>query len=311
MSNIEFSFDPSVSSSNQFPAPNSAANGNIVFWNESNISIDLSFQDGTTLYLPAWYHRHKMGFTGNVNVQWAVRAVLNSGTVPLSEVVVESYDEFEDYPPDGPLVRQANGETNATQVGSTLVNTGNVPGTPNIIEIGNTGVGGTNITTLNNSGNFVNGNAAYPGTVSLDNSLITTDGAGHLTLSYNTPLQIKDSGGTPQSILYVNSSNTILQSPTSSGPIQFKSNVGTFWCQVSPNGYAGPTGDNLCRVGSASGTGSGTVSHTLGATPDFMAMSIHVAGSTTTYSYSGETSTQVSVTLNNSLSWFGFLTKRS
>lgn len=135
MSTIVAQFDPTTSTSTQFAAPNSSANGALVFFNESQQSIILSFSDGSNMYLPAWYHRHKCGSFGSVNVSWVIHATLNSGSPPLSVVIVEAYAQGEHFPADGPLVRQANGDTTSTVTGSTLVNTGNPPGTQNIIQI--------------------------------------------------------------------------------------------------------------------------------------------------------------------------------
>lgn len=153
MSDIIFAFDPTTGGQASFPAPNSAANGTLVFWNESNISQIINL-NGNDFYLPAWYNRHFTGAAGNVNVLWQVHTVLNSGQVPTSEVIIEAYYEGEEYPPDGPLVRQANGNTNATTVNNTLVNTNNPPLTPDIIEIQPTDATSPT-TTLDNSGNFV------------------------------------------------------------------------------------------------------------------------------------------------------------
>lgn len=109
MSSIVKQFDPSTSTSTSFTAPNSAANGSLVFWNESNVSVDLTFADGTNMYLPAWYHRKKCGATGSVNVTWAVNTTLNTSQPPMSQIIVEAYTSGETSPSDGPLVRQTNG----------------------------------------------------------------------------------------------------------------------------------------------------------------------------------------------------------
>lgn len=64
---------------------------------------------------------------------------------------------------------------------ATLINTSNTAGTLDIIEVANTTSSG-DITTLDNSGNFKNGNAAFPGTISFDNAKITSDGSGDLSV---------------------------------------------------------------------------------------------------------------------------------
>lgn len=65
----------------------------------------------------------------------------------------------------------------------------------------------------------------------------------------------------------------------------------------------------LTRLGDTSGTGTGTVNHNLGVSPDFMAITTHSVGSQTV-GYDSETATQVHVTAAAGLAWFGFLLKR-
>lgn len=152
MSDIIFAFDPTTGGQASFPAPNSAANGTLVFWNESNVSQIINL-NGNNFYLPAWYNRHFTGAAGNVNVLWQVHTVLNSGQVPTSEVIIEAYYEGEEYPADGPLVRQANGNTNSTVSGAnTVVNTTNVPGS-NWLDIQPTDAASATFS-ADNSGNF-------------------------------------------------------------------------------------------------------------------------------------------------------------
>lgn len=122
MSQIVKQFDPSTAGTTEFAAPNSAANGALVFWNESNISVNLTFANGSIIYLPAWYHRHVCGATGDVNIQWATNTQLSSALPPMSAIIVESYAAGEKFPLDGPLVRQTNGDasvSNATSVTNT------------------------------------------------------------------------------------------------------------------------------------------------------------------------------------------------
>jgi hypothetical protein len=135
MGSIVAEFDPTASTAAQFSAPQSAANGALVFFNESQNSLTLTFADKSTMYLPAWYHRHKCGSTGSVNISWVIHTTLNSGSPPMSMMIVEAFSQGEHFPADGPLVRQTNGSTNSTVTGTTLVNSGNPPGTADIIKI--------------------------------------------------------------------------------------------------------------------------------------------------------------------------------
>lgn len=94
--------------------------------------------------------------------------------------------------------------------------------------------------------------------------------------------------------------------------------TGTYSTQISSTGIrllsggiTGVSGDQLSRLGNSSGTGSGTFNHSVGAVPDFAAVTTHVAGSTQSVGYDSETSTQFHVDTGASLAWFAFLSKRT
>ncbi len=108
--NVVAQFDPSTLSSDTFTVPTSAANGKMVIYNESNISLQLTFQSGDTAYVPAWMAMIYPSPPGNVNITWAVHTVLNSSSPPLSLVIVEIYSQGEFVPGTFPLtlVRQSN-----------------------------------------------------------------------------------------------------------------------------------------------------------------------------------------------------------
>ena len=126
MADIVVSFNPATSDLTRVSVPQSARSGGIVFWNESNISLNISFQDGTTMYLPGWYHRHKCGYAGDIT--WTLRTTLNSPNPPTSEIIVEMYVHGEHFPTDGPIVRQTNGSAEASVTSTNaIVNTGNPP----------------------------------------------------------------------------------------------------------------------------------------------------------------------------------------
>ncbi len=231
MSDIVASFDPGVATTTAFTAPQGAANGALVFWNESNISLNLTFQDGSVMYLPAWYNRHKCGASGNVNISWDIRTVLSSNNPPISEIIVEAYQQGEHFPPDGSLVRQTNtGNIVTTSQGATLSiqNDGNAAGT-SIVEATPVGDGSPAVQ-LSNSGVLVLGNATHTGSISSDNGKFATDGSGNLTVKGHTSLDngalTTDGGGNINKwagtlqvsgtvpALSVGSSKTRVQAPT-------------------------------------------------------------------------------------------------
>lgn len=152
---IVATFDPASSSATSFTAANSSANGALVFFNESNISLTLTFADGAQMYLPAWYHRHRCGATGSVNVDWTMYQALSSSSPPISQIIVEAYAAGEHFPADGPLVRQANvGNQVSTVSGNAaaIQNNGNAPGTSIIASTPNDA--GSATWTADNSGNL-------------------------------------------------------------------------------------------------------------------------------------------------------------
>ncbi len=108
--NVVAQFDPSVLTSDIFVVPSSAANGKIVIYNESNISLTLSFQDGGTAYVPAWMAMLYPTPPGTVNITWVQHTILNSSNPPLSMVIVETYAQGEFVPGTFPLTlsRQSN-----------------------------------------------------------------------------------------------------------------------------------------------------------------------------------------------------------
>jgi hypothetical protein len=165
MSQIVQQFDPSQGTK-EFTAPNGAANGALVFWNESNISVELTFSDSTNMYLPAWYHRKKCGATGSVNVALAVNTMLNQANPPMSAIVVEAYASGESTPNDGPLVRQTNGNVQATVTQTNLVNsTGLPPATIVVFAVPSGDNNANGAVNLNNIGQFTLGDSLYNGSL--------------------------------------------------------------------------------------------------------------------------------------------------
>lgn len=180
MSQLIFEFDPSVATTGQIPIAQSAAQGSLHFWNESNIGLQIKFQDGIVLYLPAWYHRHVSDKGGQQQATYSYKNTPQSGGAPLSIVYVEAFGSGEIVPPDGPLIGRTNNQGNsATVPGSVtaIVNDGNAVNT-SIVEATVAGDVSSAVKWTNDA-KLINGNAAHPGVVQFDNNLIASDGLGH------------------------------------------------------------------------------------------------------------------------------------
>jgi len=186
-------FDPSVSTNGQVTIAQSSGAGKLVFYNESNVALILSFQNGGSAYLPAWVATIYCGNFGGQVVKWSQQSVIASLLAPISLVIIEAYTAQECILNIFPatLVRQTNvgNSIKTAQVGvSTLVNDGNAAGTQ-FIEA--SVLGDSTSVSLTNDGIFKLGTAAHPGSVSFDNATITSNGAGTLTaaqISSTTPI---------------------------------------------------------------------------------------------------------------------------
>lgn len=166
----------------------------LLFWNDSNIGLQLNWQNGYSSYLPAYTAILYCGNFGGPTVTWKQLFVLSSPESPISKVVIEAYQSDECIYMKFPatLARQYNiGNSIKTQVVgvSTLVNDGNAANTQ-FIEATVLG-DGTSAVSLTNNAVFRLGTAANPGSISLDNGTITSNGAGTLTaahISSTTPI---------------------------------------------------------------------------------------------------------------------------
>lgn len=299
MSQIVTSFDPTTLTETSFPAPNSSGNGALVFFNESNASIDLSFADGSSLYLPAWYHRSKCGETGSVNITWTIRQILNSSSPPISAVIVEAFRPGEKYPADGPLVRQAN-------VGNTINTVG---GTANAIK---------------NDNNLA--------ATSIIEATVAGDGASAVSLSNDAQMNLGSAlhpGG-----LQMTGSGAFVKTPILAGlggdnlAIEAANGFGTrFFSGGNFVGYIDATGLNLLlgtitlltgsvsRISKFSGTApnvSTAFNHGLGAVPDIVLLQVtgtSNALSMVKYDVASLTSTQVSIVSDSSRAFVGLAIK--
>ena len=177
-------FDPATLTKDTFTVPQSSYAGSMVIWNESNISLTLTFQTGDSAYIPAWGARKFYGSYGGSIITWEQQAQLASNQPPLSQVIVEVYAQGENVPDIFPqsLASRQNNVGNASTVttaASSVQNDGNVAGT-SVIE---STVSGDipSCVTFSNDGILSIGNATHPGSVSFDNGGITSNGAGQLT----------------------------------------------------------------------------------------------------------------------------------
>lgn len=141
------SFDPSTTASGTFNT-NLPVNGKFVVFNESNIGLTLTFDDGSTQYSPAGIAMIFEQPTPSPNVSWTQKSVL-SGSTPLSKVTIECYQPSEPIIGVYPMNVEHQtfvGNTVTTSQGSTLsiVNDGNASGTQ-LIESTASGSPGSNI----------------------------------------------------------------------------------------------------------------------------------------------------------------------
>ena len=103
------SFNPASVMSDTFTIPNSPG-AKLLVYNESNISLQLSFQNGDTAYLPAWVGMLFPAFVGNATISWLQYAVLNSQQAPIQMVTIELFACGEKIPGTYPVAmhRQTN-----------------------------------------------------------------------------------------------------------------------------------------------------------------------------------------------------------
>ena len=102
-------FNPATLMSDTFSVPSSPG-AKLLIYNESNISLQLSFPNGDTAYLPAWVGMLFHAFTGSMTISWLQYAVLNSQQAPVQQVTVELFACGEQIPGVYPVAmhRQTN-----------------------------------------------------------------------------------------------------------------------------------------------------------------------------------------------------------
>jgi hypothetical protein len=309
MSSIVTSFNPTTDTSTSFTAPNAAGNGALVFFNESNISLDLTFADGTSMYLPAWYHRHKCGATGSVNIQWDIHQILNQNNPPISEVVVEAFDAGETFPADGPLVRATNvGNTTPLSSSTTAIaNTGNPPGQAIITAQPSDAASAT--WSADNSGNLViKGDNA--GTLTTLLQLIAGASPAVKLAAASVSTEVLGDLQLDGQLLGPASSDTVVKVASAKqfqvwiGGVEYlllttgNLHIDSLGCVC--NNLQLPVGRlNAFNTGTVTTSGTVTVTHGLGATPAAVLACVTTSGSSATLSAYSYTSTQFTL-LNGS-----------
>ena len=106
---IVTTFNPSNVMNDTFTVPSSPG-AKLLIYNESNISLQLNFQNGDTAYLPAWVGMLFPALTGSMTISWLQYAVLNSQQAPVQMVTVELFACGEQIPGVYPVAmhRQTN-----------------------------------------------------------------------------------------------------------------------------------------------------------------------------------------------------------
>ena len=186
-------FDPATETSETFNGGFSSGQGRIVVYNESNCNLQLGWDTFTT-YCPAWTAMLYCISANSVNINWQVQSQLAANGSPISQVVVEAYDNGETitgtFP--APLVRQTNiGNAGAVMSSSTnIINDGLIAGTQ-MLE--STVIGDTSsAVSLSNDGNLILGDTAHPGSL----TMLGAATVARLLLSHGSLSRISVFGGT-------------------------------------------------------------------------------------------------------------------
>jgi hypothetical protein len=177
---IVTTFDPNAKTTDTFNLELPGPRGKMLVFNESNWSLQLTFSNNATTYVPAWTAMlYPISNLSTSIVTWKQLTQLASSGSPISQVIIETYDQNETVPGTYPaaLVRQTNiGNSVTTSSGSVaqLINDGNT--SQQIIEATVAGDGASAVT-LTNDAVMVLGDVAHPGSLTAKGT-ITADGAG-------------------------------------------------------------------------------------------------------------------------------------
>ena len=275
--NIITQFDPSSATSGTFNMVFPGNQGKMLVYNESNISLKLTFSNSYTTYVPAWTAMlYCINGLPSPVVTWSQYSVLTSGGAPISQVVIEGFDPNESVPGTYPaaLVRQANigNSLNVSTSTTSIVNDNNAPATA-IIEStpndaasstwkadnsGNLTVKGDNAGTLTTLIQLIAGaspavqlaaaailttvlgNLRVNGTSTLDNGNIITDGSGNILFAGK--LGVSSAGN----VLDASGSvDTYLKTRNAGGNINFQVPNGTTIASVGSGGITLQSGNHI------------------------------------------------------------------
>lgn len=158
--NLITSFDPSSHASGTFNT-SLGVGGRFVAFNESNIGVKFTFDDGSTAYLPSWTTMIYIQPTPSSTVTWSQANILGGTPGPISQVNIEVYQPGETVSGVYPfsLIRQLSvsnlGVVTNVATATSIQNDNNGAGT-SIIEATVTGSPQSNVA-VDNSGNVTIG----------------------------------------------------------------------------------------------------------------------------------------------------------
>lgn len=325
-------FDPSLAISGVIKTNGVNPNEQLMLYNDSIYGLKLTFSDGSfDIIPPAWNKDFILTNIPMSTVRWDLYNTLNvnPASYPANSIYGVLYEPGEHVARVNASMQRGFTITGgAVSVsGNTLVNTGNSVITTGIIAIQPSG-DTQNTTTLDNVGNFVNGDTLHPGSIKFDNGAITSDGAGNVLVN-----NLLMSGGrlgevTNGDIIDANSANATYIKTRVNGSINFQVPNGTNVASIDTNtgaassargnsgsltidrvflksnGIIGIAGQ--VNVACAGGT---TFTHGLGGTPSgigFMGVIGQPGSSTMGVGSVGSTTFQGTIGAGSQCVWIGF-----
>jgi hypothetical protein len=301
-------FDPSLKTTDTFNSTLNNGVGKIVAYNESNISLQFNFSDGSTAYVPAWTAVLYCVKMADPTITWKQLFTMSSSGSPLSIVIVEVYDAHEQVIGTFPaaLVRQTNIGNSVNTVGGSannIQNDNNVAGT-SIVESTVSGDGASAVSLTNDAilvlGSTLNkGSFLAKGPVTLNDKLTTL---GDTSLAQT----IKFVNTNPVHIQQLNGADFIFESPAST-EVGRISNAGVFdlsAISTSKIKFLVGTISRISMFSAAVTTVTTSFAHGLGVIPDIVLLQ-QVGGATTirTVMYNSATMTSTNVDLTGSSSF--------
>lgn len=287
------SFDPTSATSGQFDPLIANPCGKIYLFNESPVGLSLTFQDGSTAALPAYYFRsfviRKPGM-----VKWQQAYSLAIGGSPANNVLGEAYErtEVSDVAwTEGPLNRQTSiGNTLPVSTTTNLVkNDGNAAGTT-FVESTVSGDSSSAVQ-LNNDGTLILGNANRGGLLKLvsgvSNIKIGADTANTNLLYIDAPDGSR--------VFQINSGGVDLVTGTGGKDLTARILHATSTVQLSSGSISA-----IAKQSANLNAGTSTYTHNLGWTPDYTVITA-TGGGSATVGWSTPTNTTIVFTVGATL----------